>query len=198
VARKFRIAALSGLILLALGLLFHQSLLGAVGSYLVQADPPVKADIGVVLAGDSRGNRILKAAELVREGYIPSVLVSGPDGTYGFSECDLAIPFAVKAGYPESYFLHFENTARSTQDEARVVVEELHRRGVHSVLVVTSDYHTRRSGRMYRSAAPPDLKITVVAAPDPYFTPDGWWHNREGRKTALYESMKTVASWFGI
>lgn len=196
-ARKLRILALVCVILAALGLVFHQRILGAVGSYLIQAEPPERADVAVVLAGDGRGSRILKAAELVKDGFVPQALVSGPDGNFGFYECDLAIPFAVKAGYPESYFIHFENTARSTVDEARVVVEELRRRGVHSVLVVTSDYHTRRAGRMYRNAAP-DLKITMVAAPDKYFTQDGWWHNREGQKTALYESMKTVAAWVGL
>ena len=196
-ARKLRILALLLVVLIALGLVFEQRILGAIGSYLIDAEPPVKADIAVVLAGDGRGNRILKAGELVKQGFVSSALVSGPDGNFGFSECDLAIPFAVKAGYPESYFVHFENTARSTYDEARVVVEELHRLGVHSVLVVTSDYHTRRAGRMYRNAAP-DLRITMVAAPDTYFTQDGWWHNREGQKTALYEWMKTVAVWVGI
>lgn len=196
-ARKLRILALLLVVLIALGLVFEQRILGAIGSYLIDAESPVKADIAVVLAGDGRGNRILKAGELVKQGFVSSALVSGPDGNFGFSECDLAIPFAVKAGYPESYFVHFENTARSTYDEARVVVEELHRLGVHSVLVVTSDYHTRRAGRMYRNAAP-DLRITMVAAPDTYFTQDGWWHNREGQKTALYEWMKTVAVWVGI
>jgi len=197
VARKLRILALLCVILAALGLVFYQRILGAVGSYLIQAEPPERADIAVVLAGDGRGSRILKAAELVKDGFVPQALVSGPDGNFGFYECDLAIPFAVKAGYPESYFIHFENTARSTVDEARVVVEELRHRGVHSVLVVTSDYHTRRAGRMYRNAAP-DLKVTMVAAPDKYFTHDGWWHNREGQKTALYEWLKTVAVWVGI
>ena len=105
--------------------MFHERIFGAMGSYLVQAEKPVKADVGVVLAGDSRGNRILKAAELVKQGFIPRVLISGPDGNYGFYECDLAIPFAVKAGYPESYFVHFENTARSTEEEARVIVPAL-------------------------------------------------------------------------
>jgi hypothetical protein len=38
----------------------------------------------------------------------------------------------------------------------------------------------------------------MVAAPDLYFTPDGWWKNREGRKTFLLEWMKTVATWFGM
>jgi len=197
VARTLRIFAWLCVILVALALLFHQSVLTALGSYLIDAQPPVHADIGVVLAGDSRGLRILKAAELVQQGFIPSAMISGPDGSYGLFECDLAIPFAVRTGYPESYFVHFHNMARSTEEEARVVVEELHHRGVHSVLVITSDFHTRRAGRVYRRAGP-DLQITVVASPDFSFTPDGWWRSREGRKTALYEWMKTVASWFGI
>jgi uncharacterized SAM-binding protein YcdF (DUF218 family) len=171
--------------------------LGALGSYLVKASPPEKADIAVVLAGDGTGNRILKAAELVRAGYVPRVLVSGPDGVYGLYECDLAIPFAVKAGYPESYFEHLENHARSTREEAAAAAAVLRRMGVHKVLVVTSDYHTRRSGRMYASEAP-DLEVVMVAAPDANFKADGWWHSREGRKTAFYEWLKTVTSWFGV
>lgn len=200
-ARTLRNIALLGLVLVviaaALGLVLQGSAMGAIGSYLVQAEPPIPADIGVVLAGDARGNRILKAGELVKQGFIPRALVSGPDGNYGLYECDLAIPFAIRAGYPESFFVHFENTARSTEEEARIIVEELRRQGVRSVLVITNDYHTRRAGRMYRNAGG-GLKITMVAAPDTSFTAHGWWRNREGRKTALNEWMKTVASWFGI
>lgn len=171
--------------------------LGWIGAYLVQAQAPVKADIALVLAGDGRGNRIVTAAELVKQGYVPRVLVSGPDGNYGLHECDLEIPFAVKEGYPESYFVHFENSARSTRAEADAAVAELRKMGAHRVLVVTSDYHTRRSARMYHEAAP-DLEITLVAAPDTFFSADGWWKNREGQKTALYEWMKTVASWVNL
>ncbi len=174
--------------------LFSGTLLGAMGSFLVKAEPPSKSDMILVLAGDSRGNRILKAAELVKAGYAPKALVSGPDGNYGYYECDLAIPFAVKAGYPEAYFLHFENMARSTRDEARVVAAELRRLGAHRILVVTSDYHTRRAARMYHDEAP-DLDIHMVAAPDTFFSAGGWWHNREGRKTLFMEWSKTLASW---
>jgi uncharacterized SAM-binding protein YcdF (DUF218 family) len=189
-----RKSAIVLLVVVVLGLLFSSSLLGAMGSYLVAAEPPSKADAIVVLAGDSRGNRILKAAELVKQGFAPKAIVSGPDGTYGFHECELAIPFAVKAGFPESYFVHLENTARSTREEARVAVAELRRMGAHRVLVVTSDFHTRRAGRMYRDEAP-DLEIHMVAAADAYFSPDGWWRNREGRKTLFLEWTKTLASW---
>jgi uncharacterized SAM-binding protein YcdF (DUF218 family) len=183
--------------ILVLGLIFHNAVLAAMGSYLVNAEAPQKADIALVLAGDSAGNRILTGAQLARRGYVSQVLVSGPSGFYGYHECDLAIPFAVKAGYPESYFLHFENDARSTQEEARDAVARLRQLGVHKVLLVTSDYHTRRAGRIFRTAAP-DLQFVVVAAPDVSFTPGGWWHSRQGEKTAFIEWLKTVTEFFGI
>ena len=113
------------LALLLLAAVFHTAILTAAGTYLVRAEAPQQADIGFVLAGDAWGNRIRTAGDLVRSGYIPKVVVSGPSGTYGYHECDLAIPFAVKAGYPESYFLHFENEARSTDEEARAAAVEL-------------------------------------------------------------------------
>jgi uncharacterized SAM-binding protein YcdF (DUF218 family) len=151
----------------------------------------------VVLAGDFSGNRILTAADLVRRGFAPQVLVSGPSGAYGMHESDLAIPFAVHHGYPQSYFVALPNDDRSTRDEAADVVAALKQRHARRVDIVTSNYHTRRAGNIYRAQAP-GLEIHMVAAPDVYFTPDGWWHNREGRKTFLLEWMKTVATWFGM
>jgi len=178
-------------------LVFHNAVLGGLGSYLVKAEAPQKADIALVLAGDGDGNRILTAAQLTRRGYVSKVLVSGPSGMYGHYECDLAIPFAVKAGYPESYFLHFENDARSTKEEARDAIARLRQLGAHKILLVTSDYHTRRAGKIYRAAAP-DLQFIVVAAPDTSFTPDGWWHSRQGEKVAFNEWVKTLTEPFGI
>ena len=195
--RKLRFFGLALAGVLVLAILFHAAILTALGSYLVRGGPPQNADIAVVPGGDSYGNRILTAARLVRQGYAPRVLVSGPNGFYGYHECDLAIPFAEKAGYPESYFLHFENRTRSTQEEARAVVAELRRLGARRILLVTSDYHTRRAGGIYRAAAP-DMTFFVVAAPDVYFTAGGWWRNREGRKVFAFEWMKTVAEWMGV
>lgn len=195
--RFLRSQALVLACLVLLGLIFHNALLAGLGSYLVKDQAPEKADIALVLAGDGAGNRILAAAQLVRRGFVSRVLVSGPSGMYGHYECDLAIPFAVKAGYPESYFLHFENDARSTKEEARDTIARIHQLGAHKVLLVTSDYHTRRAGKIYRAAAP-DLRFVVVAAPDVDFTVDGWWRNRQARKTAFNEWLKTVTEPFGI
>lgn len=197
--RKSRLVAAGGLVLvLAAAAATHSYWLEALGDLLVHAEPPERADLVVVLAGDWWGNRVLKAGELVRQGYAPRALVSGPDGAYGYHECDLAIPFAVRHGYPESWFLHFHIRAYSTREEAQAVLAELRRRGVRSVLIVTSDYHTRRAGAIYRSLAPAELQIRVVAAPDAFFRADRWWRTRQGRKQWALESLKTVSGWFGF
>lgn len=167
------------------------------GNALVESEAPVRADLAVVLAGDSWGHRILKGGELVREGYVPQALVSGPEGMYGLYESDLAVAFAVRHGYPEQAFIKFPNQSKSTFEEAQAIVPELRRRKVHRFLLVTSTYHTARSARIYRKAAP-DLEMHVIAAPDEYFTPDGWWHTRQARKIFFFEWTKTVSEAVGF
>jgi len=171
--------------------------LTALGGYLIHGEAPASADVIVVLAGDPVGNRILTAADLVRRGLAPKALVSGPGEVYGLYESDLAIAFAVRHGFPESYFVRFPNDSKSTAAEANAVIPELRKLHARRIEIVTSNYHTRRAWNIYRARAG-DLEFHVVAAPDLYFSAGGWWKNREGRKTFLVEWEKTVATWLGM
>ncbi len=175
----------------------HPLWLAALGDFLVRAEAPVPADAVLVLGGDSYGHRVLKGGELVRQGYAPRVFVSGGPGYYGVLESELAIAFAVRHGYPQPAFVPLTQRSLSTRDEARNILPELRRQGVRRLLLVTSDYHTRRAGAIFRGVAP-DLAITVVASRDEVFTPGGWWRTREGRKTVYYEVTKTIADWIGL
>jgi len=175
----------------------HTFWLSVLGGYLIHAEAPSPADMIVVLAGDYVGNRILTAADLVRRGLAPRALVSGPGDVYGLYESDLAIAFAVRHGFPESYFVRFPNDTKSTAAEADAVIPELRKLQAHRIEIVTSNFHTRRAWNIYRARAH-DLEFHMVAAPDEYFSPGGWWKNREGRKTFLVEWEKTVANWLGM
>ena len=184
-------------LLAALLWLLHPLWMTALGSYLVSGEEPAQGDIAVVLAGDYSGHRVIQGAEMVRRGFTGKVLVSGPEGMYGYNEAELAIPLAVRSGYPEFWFIPFPNRSLSTRQEAAAIVPELRRRNVRRCLLVTSNFHTRRAGRLFRAAAP-DLEFRVIAAPDVAFRPDQWWHTREGQKRFVMEWMKTVSGWFGV
>ena len=191
---RFLIAA----VLLALLLLVTHALwLSALGRYLVDSDAPAPADAVVVLAGDLTGKRLVSGANLVARGLAPKVLVSGPNGLFGAYESDFAIDYAVRRGYPESYFIAVHNKSKSTEQEAAAILPELRRLGAHRVDIVTTNFHTRRARKVYHAMAP-DLELHVIAAEDDTFKPDSWWLDRENRKTFLMEWMKTVGHVFGM
>lgn len=184
-------------VLLAAIVAFYPYLLRAAGRFLNSSEPPAPADAVVVLAGDAHGNRIMKGCDLVRQGYAPIALVSGPSGNYGYHESELAIAFAVKQGCRPEWFAAVPNQCKSTRDEAVMFNSELRRRGVRQYLLVTSTYHTRRAGRLFRTEIP-GLGVRVVAARDVEFDPDTWWHSREARKIFVFEWIKTVTEQFGV
>lgn len=151
----------------------------------------------VVLAGDDLGNRLLKGAELAREGYAPAVLVSNSWSHFGHPESELATQFGIARGYSPGLFVTAHWESSSTIDEAHHAIAELRRRGVHKAIIVTTLWHTARAGRIYRRNAP-DIQFYLVGAADPDWHDGNWWIDREGRKTFFMEGVKTIADFLGI
>ena len=79
----------------------------------------------------------------------------------------------------------------STYDEARYLDPCLAASGAKSVLVVTSEYHTRRA-REILQARLPWYQFSFYAASDPYFFGQRWWEHREWAKTTLGEWQRYV------
>ncbi len=187
-------------VVFVIAILTHAWWFPALASVLIRDEPPERADIAVVLAGDQLGNRITKAADLIRNGYVPAALISGPP-YFDVHECDAAIAYMVHKGYPAQWFIPFPNSSLSTNDEAVGILAELRRRGVHRFLLVTSAYHTARATRIYRAllrAEGGGIEFRTVAASDPNFQPSSWWRTREGKKTFFIEWCKTIATGLGV
>lgn len=184
----------AALLLVALVAWFLRApILTAAGAVLVENDGLHPADLAVTLSGEAYGTRVLKASEVARQGYAPAVLVSFVR-TYGICNCE--IEYAESKGYPASLFIPFPQTALSTRQETQQLDGYFHAHGVHSILLVTSNYHTRRAAYLMRRVDP-SLKVWAIPAPDPYFTPSTWWQTREGQKTFFLEWTKTIAAHLG-
>lgn len=181
----------------AIVLAFSGRILWWLGSVLNNGEPPQQADMIVVIGGDYDGSRILTAADLVRQGYAPKVLVSGSGTIYGHHESELAVDLAVEHGYPRDTFIPFLYPALSTTDEARADIRELRKLGVHKYLLVTSVYHTARAGRVFRREGA-GLEEHTVSAPNRYWRNGQWWQDREGRKIWFFETVKTIADYLRI
>lgn len=178
--------------------LTHPVWLGFLGNFLVAAEKPERADAILVLAGDMDGLRVFKGGELAKQGFAPKVYVSGPHPVYGVSEAELAINAAVRKGYDARLFEALDVPADSTEEEAQGISRVLRQRGVKSLLVVTSNFHTARAGRIWRRVAGGNMRIRMVAAPDTNFTVDGWWKSRTARKTTFMEWTKTLTGPLGL
>jgi uncharacterized SAM-binding protein YcdF (DUF218 family) len=165
------------------------------GRILVEDDGAHRADAVVVLAGDEYGTRVLKGAELSRSGYARYVLVSERI-TFGDEDCQPSVRYAESKGFPSAMFRTFRHSADSTRAEVADLDRYFKQHDIHSILLVTSNYHTRRAAKLMRQADPA-LAVAVIPAPDPYFSPAAWWKSRTGQKTFLLEWMKTVATDLG-
>ncbi len=63
------------------------------------------------------------------------------------------------------------------------------------VLIVTSDYHTRRSLMIFRHCLP-QYQFSVAGAVNPSQFGQAWWSNREWAKTTFDEWLKML--WFQL
>jgi uncharacterized SAM-binding protein YcdF (DUF218 family) len=158
------------------------------GEYLVSPQTPESADLILVLAGDFWGPRVVKGADLSVQGYAPVVVFSGT--TYGRRpEGEAAIGFLAGEGYRVDSFQYFLHHEPSTITEAIVLRPELKRRGVKRVLLVTSAYHSRRAGIVFRLFCP-GIKFIAIGAPDEHYHPDVWWEDASSRKLFVSEWKK--------
>ncbi|MBS1827535.1 MAG: YdcF family protein [Acidobacteria bacterium] len=167
------------------------------GNYLVSASQPEPADTIIVLAGDFAGKRIETAGDLVRRKFAPFALVSGPSAIYAKNEADLAIDYAITQGYPRELFRSVYHHSDSTRDEALAFRQYLLQNNLRKVLIVTSDFHTRRAGAIFRRTMP-EIQTRMIAAPTAGFDPATWWQSRPARKVFFQEWLKTLADWLGI
>jgi hypothetical protein len=178
------------LLLAVIGLLWF---LPRSGAFLVR-DQPLKSDVMVVAAGGLNDARYAKALDLLRAGYAPLVLLdaSADMKLYGRSFAEMAQEYAPRqAGPLASQVKVCPIYGDSTLLEAGSVARCLEPLHPARVMVVTSDFHTRRARSIFQRRMP-QYQWSSAAAADPYFFGTRWWTHREWAKTNLLEWQRLL------
>jgi DUF218 domain len=160
------------------------------GQFLV-IDEPQKSDTILVLAGET-DRRPARALELLARGYAGRIILDVPgDATaYGSAYADLArkwvetLPQASALAICPIYGL-------STKAESKEADVCIHKFGGNSILIVTSDFHTRRALSVFRREIR-DHNFSVAAVQDPAQFGEQWWRHRQWAKTNLDEWLRLL------
>ncbi len=193
-----RLAGLVFLALVALGLfVFRGPILRAAGNWLVVSDPLEPSNAIIMLSGDDiQGDRAARAAQLYKAGWAPVIVASGAEIRSYLSEADIEMHDLQLDGVPRSAILPFRQHATYTLQEAKDLLSLCQAEHWKRVIVVTSNFHTRRSRYIFRHVFPRSITVRVTPAPDVRFDPDDWWESRHGMKTFVRETAALcVAFW---
>jgi uncharacterized SAM-binding protein YcdF (DUF218 family) len=176
----------------------------AAAEALVVSDELERADALVVLAGSTAYvERAGRAAELYRAGRAAAVVLTDDGQLGGWSrELERNPSFAERAawelergGVPRGAIVVLPGVVSSTHEEARAVGGHARARGLRSIMLVTSGYHTRRARWTFRRELEGDGVAVGVAAVEPGGqtpTPGTWWLYPRGWRAVAGEYLKLV------
>ncbi|HEX6625537.1 MAG TPA: YdcF family protein [Pyrinomonadaceae bacterium] len=179
---------------------------GAARALMVRADIE-RADAVVVLSGStSYVERARWAARLFREGRAPRVVLTNDGRRGGWSQSEERNPFFVeraveelsRAGVPRGLIEVLPETVAGTHDEAVLLREYAASKGLRSVCVVTSAYHSRRALWTLRRAFEGSAVEVGLSAPPPGGltpSPATWWFSASGWQVVAGEYLKFIYYW---
>ena len=158
---------------------------------MLVVDAPEHSDLIVVLAGET-DRRPARALQLLTQGIGPKIILNVPARAkvYEFTELQLAQKYI--HDLPQAAAISIcPIEGLSTRDEARDAEKCLAREDGRRVLLVTSDFHTRRALGIFRHEIP-DKVFSVAAARDDAQFGTKWWAHRQWAKTFFEEGLRWV------
>ncbi len=180
----------------ALYLVRHPILRFVAESWIIE-DTLDKADALIVLGDDNfYADRVTRGAQLFREGKAPVVVASGRRLRPNAGIAELMEHDLVERGVPRDKIVRFSHDGDSTLEEAHSLVRIVKERKWHSVIVVTSNFHTRRARYIFQRVFPLGVEVRVASARDGDFDPEHWWKERKSIKELTKEfAGMVVAVW---
>ena len=162
---------------------------------ILVVDAPQPSDLILVLAGET-DRRPAHALELLHQGFGRRVMIDVPADVkiYDLWQLDLAETYV--RTLPDSAAVRVcPIVGLSTRDETHDVEKCLDAQDGSRILIVTSDFHTRRALSIFRHQFR-DKTFSVAAAHNPPEFGTRWWTRRQWAKTFALEWLRLI--WWNL
>ncbi len=182
--------------LVILALLLVAAIFAANAGRILVIENPQPSDVIVVLAGET-DRRPARALELLNQSYAPRILLNVPAEAkiYQFTQIQLAEKYVQDLPQHGSIAI-CPIHGLSTHDEARDVEKCLTLESGNRVLIVTSDFHTRRALSVFRREVK-GKSFSISAAHDDAQFGVQWWTHRQWAKTCFEEWLR-LFWWYAV
>lgn len=202
--RNILIAGAALLLLVVFAYAFRTSILTGVADYLVVSDRLQPADI-IFLLNSEVNTRPFYASDLYKQGLAPVIVIArsedSPTVDLGLvpNDTDIDVGVMEKLGVPADKIivLPVSGGVTSTFDEATALRRYIEVNDIHTVILVTSAFHTRRAKWIFdRELSGLPLTLEMAAAPHYGFDATNWWRSESGLITLNNEYVKLVYYFF--
>jgi len=167
---------------------FRTNLMAAAGNFLVVSDNLEPADIIFLLNGDTT-TRPYHASQLFHRDLAAKVVIARMEdsesvklGAYP-NPTDSNITVLKQTGVPEDRIVQLRppKGVMHTIDEANALLTYAKANKTHSVILVTSDLHSRRSRYTFSKILEgTGIKLSMAPIPDLKYGAKDWWHSEDG------------------
>lgn len=180
---------------IALAMILVLSLFAANAGNILVVNGPQRSDLIVVLAGET-DTRPALGLDLLHHGFAQRLLLDVPADARIFDTTAIQIAQAYIQKLPDAPRVAIcPIQGLSTKQEAHDLVGCLEHESASRILIVTSDYHTRRALSIFRHEIP-GKSFSVVAARDAKQFGAHWWTHRQWAKMCLDEWLRTI--WWNL
>jgi uncharacterized SAM-binding protein YcdF (DUF218 family) len=191
------IALVAVIFLLAVLYLARHPIFRLVGEGWVVEDTLDHSDAILVLSDDNfYADRATRASQVYRQGLAPIVVASGRRLRPYAGVAELIEHDLIERGVPKDKILRVAHDSDNTREEAITLAQVAKQKKWRSVIVVTSNFHTRRARYIFSHVFPNDTKVRITGARDGDFDPARWWEKRLSVKDLSREiAGMIVAIW---
>ncbi len=179
-------------------LLFRIPILRAAGNFLIYEDNLKKVSHAFVLSGGpwDRGN---EAARIFKKGFADTLVCTGENIPHDFKalglnmlESEITEKNMLNKGIPKSQIVLLKK-GTSTQEESDEILTFCKERSVKSIIVISTDFHTRRIKQVFKKKFEKEgIEVIVWAAPSSSYDAQNWWQSENGLIALNNEYLKQL------